>query len=332
VGLVRPALFWSERGILFYDAGFAVIKREPKKTGALISLLMGMTLAGAVPSSARIVIDQTGRRVNVPENPKRLISLAPSITETLYALGLGDRIVGDTEYCDYPPEARTKPHVGALLNPSLEKIVALKPDLVLGIAEANRRETADQLERLNIPLYGLTAHSVEDTLSSIADLGQVLGVRAQAHSLVEGLQRRVEAIQKNAAQQPRPNVLFVVWYRPLITAGPHTFIADAIRLAGGSSIADDLSGEWPRLSLEDALHRDPDIILFSKSESFSPALDEFQKLPGWKDFRAVKEHRMYFISDTINRPSPRLIDALEEVERILHPPSGSATQSTERPQ
>ncbi len=280
--------------------------------------------------SLRLITDQTGRRVNVPENPQRLISLAPSITETLYALGLGDRMVGDTDYCDYPPEARTKPHVGALLNPSLEKIVALKPDLVLGIAEANRRETADQLERLNIPLYGLAAHSVEDTLSSIEDLGQVLGARTQAHLLVEGLRRRVEAVQQNAARQPRPRVLFVVWYRPLITAGPHTFIADAVRLAGGSSVSDDLSAEWPRLSLEDALHRDPDIILFPKSESFSPALEEFQKLPGWKDFRAVKERRMYFISDTINRPSPRLIDALEEVERILHaPPTG--TPSSEMP-
>jgi iron complex transport system substrate-binding protein len=267
----------------------------------------------------RMVTDQTGRRVNIPENPQRLISLAPSITETLYALGLGDRIVGDTTYCDYPPEARLKPHVGALLNPSMEAIVALKPDLVLGIAEANRRETAEQLERLSIPIYGLTAHSVEETLHSIEDLAQVLDRGDQGKSLVESLRRRVDAVKRSAAGQPKPKVLFVVWYRPLITAGPHTFIADAIRVAGGVSIADDLAGEWPRMSLEDALHRDPDIILFSQSESFSPALDEFQQLPGWRDFRAVKDHRLYFISDTINRPSPRLIDALEEVARTLHP-------------
>ncbi len=285
----------------------------------------------AAPSTARMVTDQTGRRVDVPENPQRLISLAPSITETLYALGFGDRIVGDTEYCDYPPEARLKPHVGALLNPSLEKIVSLKPDLVLGIAEANRRETADQLDRLGIPLYGLTAHTVDETLNSIEDLGQVLGQREQARSLVERLRRRLEVVKQNVAGQPRPRVLFVVWYRPLITAGPHTFIADAIRWAGGATIADDLSGEWPRLGLEDALHRDPDIILFSRSESFSPALDEFQQLPGWKDFRAVKNHRLYFISDTINRPSPRLIDALEEVEHILHPSQSPSVPGSEAP-
>jgi iron complex transport system substrate-binding protein len=138
----------------------------------------------------------------------------------------------------------------------------------------------------------------------------------------------VEAVRQEAENKPSPKVLFVVWFRPLITAGHNTFIADAIRIAGGVSISDDLSGEWPRLSLEGALHRDPDIIVFSKSESFSPSLDEFQKLPGWKDFRAVKNHRMYFVSDTINRPSPRLIDALEEVARFIHsaPPATSRAE------
>jgi iron complex transport system substrate-binding protein len=299
-----------------------------KKIPFAVCLIMFLEISAA-PGSPRIITDQTGRRVNIPENPQRLISLAPSITETLYALGLGDRIVGDTTYCDYPPEARLKPHVGALLNPSLEKIVALKPDLVLGVAESNRRETADQLERLGIPLYGLTAHSVKDTLISIEDLGQVLGQEARARLLVAGLRRRVGAVKQSVGDLPRPKVLFVVWYRPLITAGPRSFIADTIRIAGGDSIADDLAADWPRLSLEDALHRDPDIILFSKSESFSPSLDEFQHLPGWKDFRAVKNHRLYFISDTINRPSPRLIDALEEVAHILHPSRPSSAPAPE---
>jgi iron complex transport system substrate-binding protein len=289
-----------------------------RRTSFAVFLIIALCISAAA-GPPRIITDQTGRQVNVPDHPQRLISLAPSITETLYALGLGDRIVGDTTYCDYPPQARLKPHVGALLNPSMEKIVALKPDLVLGTADSNRRETADQLERLGIPLYGLAAHSVKDTLSSIEDLGQVLGQDSRALQLATSLGHRVEAIHQRVSNLPRPKVLFVVWYQPLITAGPHSFIADAIRIAGGDSIADDLGADWPRLSLEDALHRDPDIILFSKSESFSPALDDFQHLPGWKDFRAVKNHRLYFVSDTINRPSPRLIDALEEVAHILHP-------------
>lgn len=308
-------------------SGFISAKRGRcgrKTGGAVVGVLLSLSLA-TLALAARLVTDQTGRRVNVPEHPERLISLAPSITETLYALGLGDQIVGDTDYCEYPPEARKKPHVGALLNPSLEKIVALRPDLVLGIAEANRRETADQLERLGIPLYGLTAHGVEDTLRSIEDLGRVLGRETEARELVERLRRRAEGVDNWVAGRPRPKVLFVVWYRPLITAGPHTFIADVIRRAGGASLSDDLQGEWPRLNLEDALHRDPDVILFPRSEAFSPGLEEFQQLPGWKDFRAVKNHQMYFISDTIVRPSPRLIDALEEVARILHPPAAKAS-------
>jgi len=306
----------------FSSAGKITASRLVK----LCVLLPGLLIhCAALPLAARMVKDQTGRRVNVPDNPQRLISLAPSITETLYALGVGDRIVGDSDYCDYPAAALLKPHVGGTQNPSLEKIVDLKPDLVLGIPEANRRETADQLEKLGIPLYGLSAGSVDETLNSIKDLGNILGQGEQAKFLVDGLQRRVEDVRREAGNRTRPKVLFVVWFRPLITAGHNTFIADAIRIAGGVSISDDLSGEWPRLSLEEALHRDPDIILFSKSESFSPTLGEFQKLPGWKDFRAVKNHRMYFVSDTINRPSPRLIDALEEVARILHSPPPAAS-------
>lgn len=273
--------------------------------------------------ASHIVTDETGRRVNIPDDPQRLISLAPSITETIFALGLGDRLVGDTDYCDYPPEAREKPHVGSLLSPSLEKIVALKPDLVLGDAESNRRQTADQLERLGIPLYGLTAHSVDGALRSIQDLGQVLGRSTEAQALVANLRGRMEAVEKQVAGKPRPKVLFVVWYRPLITAGPNTFISDVIRRAGGVSVSDDLSGEWPRLNLESALERDPDVILFPKTEAFSPALDEFRRLPGWKDFRAARNGRMVFISDTINRPGPRLMDALEEVARTLHPPEAA---------
>jgi iron complex transport system substrate-binding protein len=236
-------------------------------------------------------------------------------------LGLGDLVVGDTDYCDFPLEARTKPHVGAMLNPSLEKIVALEPDLVLGTDEANRRETADQLARLGIPLYGLTAHSLEGAIQSIEELGRTLGWEQPTEKLVARLRERVEVVEKRVQDGHQPKVLFVVWYRPLITAGEPTFIADVIRRAGGISISDDLKGEWPHMSLEEVLKRDPDVILFPKTEAFAPGLEEFQKLPGWRELPAVKSRRMYFISETIMRPSPRLVDALEELADILHPES-----------
>jgi iron complex transport system substrate-binding protein len=297
-------------------------------SGRLLLRLALVLIVGIRPLVGRTVTDETGRSVNVPDHPQRLISLAPSVTEIVYALGRGDRLVGDTEYCDYPPEAKRKPHVGAVLNPSLEQIVALKPDLVLGIAEANRRETAEQLDRLGIPLYGLTAHTMDDMLRSVDDLGDLLGREAEAGALIERLQNRIQAVAERVKGRPRPKVLFVVWYQPLVTAGPHTFISDVIRRAGGQSVTDDVREEWPRLSLEEALHRDPDIILFPRSESFAPSLEEFPKLPGWRDFRAVKNSRLYFIPDTIVRPCPRLVDALEEVARVLHPEPAATRLAT----
>jgi len=282
--------------------------------------------ARCTPSAraTRLVTDETGRQVEVPDHPSRVVSLAPSITETLFALGLGSEIVGDTNYCDYPPEAKQKPHVGAILNPSLEKIVDLKPDLVLGIAEGNRRETADQLARLGIPLYGLSDRNVDDVLRSVRDLGALLDREPEAQALASSLQQRLHAVERRVAGQPKPRVLFVTWYQPLITIGPQSFVADVIRRAGGASISDDLSGEWPRLSLEAVLARNPDVILLPRSQSYSPSLAEFRRLPGWRDLPAVKAGHVYWVSDTIIRPCPRLIDALEEVANILHPVPDSA--------
>jgi len=293
-----------------------------------LGVLILALLLSASATSARVVTDQTGRRVNLPDHPHRLVSIAPSITETLYELGLGDRLVGDTDYCDYPPQARALPHVGAMLNPNLEKIVALKPDLVLGTDEANRRETADQLERLGIPLYGVTAHTVEGTIQSVEDLGRVLDWEQPTQKLVASLRVRVEGIEKQVQGQSRPKVLFVVWYRPLITAGSQTFISNVIQRAGGVSISDDLNSEWPHMGLEEVLNRAPDVILFPQTDAFAPGIDEFQKLPGWRDLAAVRNHHLYFIAETIMRPSPRLIEALEELANILHP---MAKQQGEHP-
>jgi len=287
----------------------------------LPACVLAATLLVLLPAagSARTVKDQTGRMVNVPENPHRLVSLAPNITEIVYALGLGDELVGDTDNCDFPPRATSKPHVGTMVNPSLERIVALKPDLALGTPEANRRETADQLERLGVPVYGVTANTLAGTLASIEDLGKVLGRAAEASRLVAQMQARIDRVENRIKGRPEPRVLFVVWYRPLITVGPGTFIADVIRAAGGNPIGENLKGEWPRLTLEELLPLNPDVILFPKTESFSPSLEEFRALPGWKDLRAVKDGRMCFVSETIERSGPRLVDALEELANLLHP-------------
>jgi iron complex transport system substrate-binding protein len=292
--------------------------------GLLLGPLLGLALilsSGAV--FARMVTDQTGRQVNVPDHPRRLVSIAPSVTETLYEMGLGKYVVGDTDYCDVPPQAKTIPHIGGVINPSLERIVALRPDLVLGTDEANRRETADQLQRLGIPLYGVTAHTLDGTLESLQDLGRVLDWEQPTEKLVASLRARVAVVDRQVQRKPRPKVLFVVQYRPLITAGRSTFISNVIQRAGGVSISDDMKTEWPRMGLEDVLSRAPDVILFPRTEDFAPGLDEFQNLPGWRDLAAVKNHRVYFVSQNIERPSPSLVDALEEVADILHPKTGT---------
>jgi iron complex transport system substrate-binding protein len=303
------------------------MQKSPLRNRIACALALALLL---LPASllARMVKDQTGRTVNVPDHPLRLISLAPSVTETLFALGLGNRLVGDTDYCDYPPQAKTIEHVGGTQNPSLERIVALRPDLVLGSSEANRREVAAQLDHLGIPLYGITAHTVDGTIQSVDDIGRVLGWETPTQTIVAGLRARVAAVDRQVQGKPRPKVLFVVQYRPLIAAGKETFISDVIRRAGGASISDDMGTEWPRMGLEGVLSRVPDVILVPRTDSFTPELTDFQKLPGWRDLAAVKQGHIYFISESIMHPSPRLIDALEEVADILHP--GERRRTTEK--
>lgn len=307
------------------------LAKTPARLLLLCAVCAAARFARTTSGGMRTVVDETGRRVAVPEHPQRIVSLAPSITETLYAMGQDGKIVGDTDYCDYPAAATRKPHVGAVLNPSIEKIVSLKPDLVIGIAEANRRETADQLARLGIPLYGLSDKSLDDVLRSVRDLGGLLDCEARATVLASNLNERVRTVEHRVAGLPEPLVLFVTWYQPLITVGAHNFVADVIRRAGGRSISDDLPGEWPRLSVEAVLARNPDIVLLPKSHSYTPSLDEFRHLPGWRDLAAVKAGRVYFIADTIVRPCPRLVDSLEEVAAILHPEKTAAAVTHAEP-
>jgi iron complex transport system substrate-binding protein len=227
--------------------------------------------------------------------------------------------VGVTDSCEFPAEAKRKSSVGATLNPSIEKILMLKPDLVVGSPQANRRETADQLARVGIPLYGVTAQTVDGTLASVADLGRAVSREPQAKDLVRQLQARLDAVARRVAGRKLPRVLFVVWFRPLMTAGSQTFLSDVIRRAGGEPLGSNLQGEWPKLSVEEALRLQPDVILFPRTQAFAPDMKEFRALAGWKDMKAVREGRIYFVSDTIVRASPRLVDALEEVSRYLHP-------------
>ncbi len=290
------------------------------------------TLPGSpAPPATREVTDEVGRTVRVPLNPSRIVSLAPSLTETLYALGVEDRLVGDTDYCDYPPEARKKPKVGGFINPNLEQIAALHPDLVLVTKEANRLDTVRSLDALGIPSYATDPHTVEEIISSTQKLADVLNVPAAGKALADELQQRLAALQSKLSAAPSRRVLFIVWTEPLISIGRDTFIADALRRAGAVSIVD--SGQdWPQVSLEEVARLQPEYLVLASSHSGSGAHD-FEALanrPGWWILDAVRNRHFAVVSDAIIRPAPRIVSVIEDLARQLHPEIFPEAPGTEK--
>ena len=268
----------------------------------------------------REVVDEVGRTVHVPQPVRRIVSLAPSMTETIYALGLQDRLVGDTDYCDYPPDAQTKTKVGGAVNPSLEKIASLHPDLVLVTKALNLRETTDALESLGISSYATDPHNVDEIITSMKKLADVLGVPDAGITVADEMQRRLEALKRRLGELPPRQALFVVWTQPLISVGRGTFIADALLHAGAVSIVDS-SQDWPHVSLEEVAHLQPDYLIFadSHSESVPREVDTLATLPAWRILNAVANRRFAVISDAVNRPAPRIVSAIEDLARQLHP-------------
>jgi len=288
--------------------------------------------ASIAPAATHEVVDEVGRTVRIPVVPSRIVSLAPSLTETLYALGLEDRLVGDTDYCDYPPDAQKKPKVGGAINPSLEQIAALHPDLVLVTKDLNRLDTVRALDTLGIPSYSTdSAHTVDGIISSTEKLADVLGASQAGKVVGDGLQRRLATLQAKLTSVPPTHVLFIVWTAPLISAGKNTFIADALRKAGAVSIVDSTQ-DWPQMSLEEVVHLQPDYLVFAASHSEAAArdFDALADRPGWHLLDAVRNRRYAVISDAINRPAPRIISAIEDLARQLHPTAFQESRSPEK--
>jgi iron complex transport system substrate-binding protein len=268
----------------------------------------------------REVTDETGRIVRVPQPVNRIVSLAPSLTETVYALGLQDHLVGDTVYCDYPPDAQKKTKVGDTINPSLEQIAVLHPDLVLVTKGLNHLETVHGLDNLGISSYATDPHNVNEIASSTKKLADVLGAPEAGAAVAAEMERRLAELQQHLAYSSPQRVLFVVWHQPLISVGKHTFIADALRLAGAVSIVDS-EQDWPHMSLEEVARLQPDFLVFaaSHSDSAAPTVDALATLPGWNIVDAVTKRRFAVISDAVNRPAPRIVSAIEDLARQLHP-------------
>ena len=266
------------------------------------------------------MVDETGRPVRVPQTVRRIVSLAPSLTETVYALGLQDLLVGDTDYCDYPPEAQKKQKVGGAINPSLEEIAHLRPDVVLVTRHLNTLETVHSLDALGIASYATDPRSVDEIVASSKRLGEVLGAPEAGAAVAENLQQRLEVLRQKVGSLPPTRALFIVWTDPLISIGQDTFIADALRRAGAVSIVDSKQ-DWPQVNLEEVARLQPEVLIFadSHSETTPQHLEVLATRPAWKILNAVRDRKVAVISDAVNRPAPRIVSAIEDLAAKLHP-------------
>jgi len=279
--------------------------------------------------SSRSFIDDAGRKIYLAKTPTRIVSLAPSVTEMLFAIGAGDQLVGVTQFCNYPPEALKKPKVG-YANPNLESLVELQPDLVVGPNEFLKPDVVLKLDQLKIPLFVLAEKNIEDIFAHIQTLGRMLDRSTTANAVAMDLRQQIAQIRQRTETLPPVRVLYLLHSQPLITVGPGSFIDQLIVLAGGVNVAAKSGTSYPRLSMETVLEDDPEVLVFPVGESEGISDSEQQAWRQWSTMTAVKQGRLHQIpSDLLNRPGPRIARGLELLATILHPngmPSGQMTQ------
>lgn len=289
-------------------------------TELLVTALLAATMFTPVQNTVGdvTVVDDLGRTVHLGSPAHRVISLAPSITECLFAIGAGDRVAGVTDYCTFPPAAAVKPKVGGITTPSIEAIIRLQPDLIILSMEGNVRQDFDRLTTLNIPVFVTNPRTLEGIHRSIIHLGHLTGHEGNADSLSHTMRVRETAVRERVGSS-RVSVLLFLSVEPLIAVGGKTFLDDLLRLAGGDNLATDIRGTYPALSREAVLTRNPDVILLTTD--LVPDTDHLlARFPEWRTLDAVRKGRVYRIDpDIISRPGPRSLDALELLSHYLHP-------------
>ena len=287
----------------------------------LLSLLP-VIAAGCQPKSQPgAFTDDSGRAVRIDKVPQRIISLAPSHTEILFALGLGDRIVGVTRYCNYPEEAKEKEIIGGFATPDLEKIIALKPDLILSVGSL-QKSLVTKLEEKGQTVFWLYPRSVYDILESFERTGKLTGSSTAAQKLRKDVEARIENVEakiKDIPEEKRPTVFRVMGLDPPGTIGGASFQTDVYRLAGGRNIFADTDKDYFELDLETLIKLEPDIIVVC-GENEEEAKRKIKEQEGWGELTAVKTDRIVVIScDLICRPSPRIAQTIENLAKEFHP-------------
>ncbi|MBM4137966.1 MAG: cobalamin-binding protein [Nitrospira sp.] len=280
-------------------------------------ILTGMPFMTHV--SVRSFVDDTGRKLSLAKTPVRIVSLAPSITEMLFAIGAGAQVAGVTQFCDFPPDVSTKPKIG-YANPNLESLVALQPDLVLAPKEFLKSDLLASLDNLRIPLFIFSGQTVEDIFSHIQLIGRMTDHQAEAAALAVEMRRQIATVTQRVQGQPPVRVLYVLNSQPLITVGPGSFIDQLIGLAGGLNVAAPSAVPYPRLSMETVLAEDPEVLMFPVGPAEGISESEQQAWWQWSSLSAIKHARTHQIpADLLNRPGPRIGQALEHLATLLHP-------------
>jgi len=289
-----------------------------------VSLLSACTAPELETETSLIEItDQLGRTIRIEKVPERIISLAPSNTEIIFALGLADRIVAVTDYCDYPEEVKGKTSIGSFNTPNIEEIVALSPDLILATS-IHEESIIPQLENGGLTVLALDSKTIDDVLEAITIVGEVTGQTAEASRLTGQMRNRIKAVTdktENLAESERPRVFYAVWYDPLMAAGTGTFQSDLIKKAGGKNIAKELEG-WATISLEAVITTNPEVMIAGAMTDASADLNfQFVKTESrLENTDARKNGFIYAIdSDITSRPGPRIVDGLEQFAGFIHP-------------
>jgi len=283
---------------------------------ALAALLLHSRFASAEPIT---VTDDLGRSLRIEMPPQRIVSLAPGLTEILFSLGLGDRIVGVTDYCNYPPEALRKSKIGGL-NPNIEAILALRPDLVVGVAGLFQQENLIRFERFHISYFVADPESVEKIFHTILILGKMTGALPTAEESVRQLRDRLERIRRSVHSEIPPRLLYVVDAEPIISVGINSYLNDLIRDAGAVNITGRIKKSYPIVSMEFVIREDPQVIILATDADLQLTESQRRRWTRWNTLSAVREGKIYKVNrDLLNRPGPRIVDGLEELAALLHP-------------
>lgn len=274
----------------------------------------------AVAEGSRQFTDESGRTITLPARVDRVVSLAPNLTEIVFALGAGDRLVGNTTFCDYPAAAKQVSKVGDTLHPSIERIIALRPQLVLVSTASQLEVFTKQLADQQIAVYVTDPHDLAGVFRSIENVASLLNLPENAPEVVGSLRNRTASVEEALKSAKPVKVFYQLSAEPLYTAGRDAFVTDIIRLAGGQSVTADVPGGWPKFSAESALAANPDAIILPTGGSMGAANSTVAR--ALADSPAVRNGRIYRIDgDHLTRPGPRAVDGLEEIARALHPES-----------